>query len=257
MSRPEHIANPEDFYNDEEALKYTNNTRVIQAQYQLTERCIQILAIPEGKKPLILDIGCGSGLSGEVLSNYDYYWIGFDISKSMLEINKENETTNNVLRCDMGQGVPFKPGCFDYAISVSALQWLCNADKSSHNPYKRLNLFFQTVYRCLVLGARCCFQLYPENGQQMDLITKAALHNGFTGGVVIDYPHSSKAKKYYLFLQAGYTQESLTEVKLTIPKGESNIDEEDDQVKYDKKGGTVRDKKKRRNKKTAFKSKQW
>lgn len=92
------------------------STRIIQAQYELTERCIEILAIPKGKLPLILDIGCGSGLSGEVLTSLGYFWIGFDISKDMLNINMENEPTNNLLRCDMGQGVPFRPGIFDYAI---------------------------------------------------------------------------------------------------------------------------------------------
>ena len=37
----------------------------------------------------------------------------------------------------------------------------------------------------------------------MDLITASALRAGFTGGVVIDYPNSAKAKKYYLTLFAG------------------------------------------------------
>ena len=34
----------------------------------------------------------------------------------------------------MGQGLPFRAGSFDGAISISALQWLCNADKKSNNP---------------------------------------------------------------------------------------------------------------------------
>jgi hypothetical protein len=34
-----------------------SSTRVIQAQYEMAERCIQILRIPEGKQSLILDIG--------------------------------------------------------------------------------------------------------------------------------------------------------------------------------------------------------
>ena len=249
MSRPEHITNPEDFYNDEEALKYTNNTRVIQAQYELTERCIQILAIPKNKYPLILDIGCGSGLSGEVLTNHGYFWIGMDVSKSMLEINKENDSGNNLIRADMGQGVPFKPGVFDYAISVSALQWLCYSEKTSHNPIKRIKYFFQTLYRSLVLGARCCLQFYPENPEQMDLITKSALESGFTGGVVIDYPHSAKAKKYYLFITAGYNPETLNEVVKEVEKNK----EKKEEVEMSK---TVRSKRKN-NKKAAFKSRKW
>ena len=39
---------------------------------------------------------------------------------------------------DIGQGFNFKPGTFDACISISAIQWLCTAEKSSHNPYKRI-----------------------------------------------------------------------------------------------------------------------
>jgi len=39
------------------------------------------------------------------------------------------------------------------------------------------------------------FQFYPENPAQMELITEQAMKAGFTGGVVIDYPNSTKAKK--------------------------------------------------------------
>ena len=181
-----------------------------------------------------------------------------DISKSMLNIAKNNGAEGDILHVDMGDGVPFRPGTFDYAISVSAIQWLCNAERSSHNPYKRLKHFFQTLYSVLVLGARCAFQIYPENPQQMELITNAALENGFTGGVVVDYPHSSKAKKYYLFLQAGFTNESIQEVMRAIPKNENiDSDEEDnDKIKFEK--NTVRSKKKHNSKaKSTYKSKDW
>jgi 18S rRNA (guanine1575-N7)-methyltransferase len=40
------------------------------------------------------------------------------------------------------------------------------------------------------------FQFYPENESQVELITSAALRNGFQGGVVVDFPNSTKAKKY-------------------------------------------------------------
>ena len=37
----------------------------------------------------------------------------------------------------------------------------------------------------------------------MELIMKQATQAGFSGGLVVDYPHSSKAKKCYLCLFAG------------------------------------------------------
>jgi 18S rRNA (guanine1575-N7)-methyltransferase len=138
---------------------------------------------------------CGSGISGDVLTEHGHIWIGVDISRSMLNIARNNESKGDLLHGDIGQGFGFRPGTFDYAISISVIQWLCNAEKSSHNPYKRLKIFFQSLYKCLTIGARCCFQFYPDNPEQVDLITNAALENGFTGGLVVDYPHSAKAKK--------------------------------------------------------------
>ena len=35
---------------------------------------------------LILDLGCGSGLSGDALAESGHSWIGMDISSSMLGI---------------------------------------------------------------------------------------------------------------------------------------------------------------------------
>lgn len=91
------------------------------------------------------------------------------------------------------------------------------------------------------------------------MITNAALESGFTGGVVVDYPHSSKAKKYYLFIQAGYTQESIQEAMKAIPKLEKQDEENNNIVKYDKniKPTTVRGKRKNKSKKAAFKSREW
>ena len=88
---------------------------------------------------------------------------------------------------DMGDGLPFKAGAFDGAISISALQWLCNADKAHHKPVKRLFKFFTTLYACLKRGGRAVFQFYPENPSQIELITSQAMKSGFTGKTLSDF----------------------------------------------------------------------
>lgn len=47
MSRPEHMMPPECFYNDEEAKKYTNCSRIIKVQSDMTYRCLELLGIPD------------------------------------------------------------------------------------------------------------------------------------------------------------------------------------------------------------------
>jgi 18S rRNA (guanine1575-N7)-methyltransferase len=208
MSRPEHLAPPDVFYDEKEAQKYSSNSRMIEIQSTMSSRALELLALPEGQSCFLLDIGCGSGLSGTVLSEAGHVWVGVDISKAMLDVAVERGVTGgdmggDMCLLDMGHGMPFRPGSFDGAISVSALQWLCNRDKTEHVPQRRMKKFFETLYFCLARGSRAVFQFYPESPDQVQLLTSAAMRCGFTGGLVVDYPNSTKAKKFFLCLFAG------------------------------------------------------
>ena len=143
---------------------------MMEIQGQMSDRAIELLSLPEDKPCLILDIGCGSGLSGECIEEQGHFWIGMDISRDMLgkrllncdsrmmipplslsaDVARDREVEGDLVHSDMGDGVPFRPGSFDGAISISALQWLCNADKTYHRPHKRLYKFFSTLYASLV-----------------------------------------------------------------------------------------------------------
>lgn len=202
MSRPEHQAPPEIFYNDEESKKYATSSRMIEIQTTMAERAMQLLLLPD-RPCFLLDIGCGSGISGEAITDAGHAWVGYDISPSMLRIARERESEGDLIHADAGQGLRFRPGIFDGAISISALQWLCNADRRGHEPIKRLKKFFDRLYTCLRKGARAALQFYPETAGQVEMITSAALRCGFGGGLVVDYPHSTKAKKHFLVLYAG------------------------------------------------------
>lgn len=207
--RPEHRGPPELFYNEEEARKYTCNSRMIEIQVNLTERALELLGLADDQPKYLLDIGCGSGLSGDVLTEAGHHWVGFDISKAMLDVAKEREVDGDIILHDAGQGLPFRAGSFDGCISVSALQWLCNSDKTSHNPVRRLHQFFSSLYACLCRGSKAVFQFYPENPQQMELVTAQAMRAGFTGGIVVDFPNSTKAKKIFLCLFTGGSSYAL------------------------------------------------
>ncbi|KAL6927233.1 hypothetical protein ACO0SA_003525 [Hanseniaspora valbyensis] len=232
MSRPEEIAPPELFYNSKESKKYTENSRVQYIQYVMTKRSLELLNLKTSS--FILDIGCGSCLSGEIISSateevnqgMNHYWTGLDISPDMLEqaiIRKEEQKFNtndddsddeesgdvgglrngDMMLHDMGQGIPFRAGSFDAAISISAIQWLFNKDNNNQDPIKRIRRFFESLYSSLTKNGKFVAQFYPANDDQIDTFLQIAKQTGFSGGLVIDNPESKKNKKYYLVLSCG------------------------------------------------------
>ncbi|XP_018412637.1 PREDICTED: probable 18S rRNA (guanine-N(7))-methyltransferase [Nanorana parkeri] len=218
VKRPEQTGPPELFYNEDEARKYTRNSRIIEIQSTMSERAVELLCLPEDQPCYLLDVGCGSGLSGDYITEQGHHWVGIDISTAMLDVALDREVEGDLILGDMGQGIPFRPGTFDGCISISALQWLCNADKKTHNPPRRLFCFFTTLYSALARGSRAVLQLYPENAEQLELVTAQAMRAGFTGGMVVDYPNSTKAKKFFLCLFAG--------VSGALPKGLGDVSAE-------------------------------
>lgn len=144
----------------------------------------------------IVLFSCGSGLSGEVLTENGHLWVGIDISRAMLNVAKERDCEGDLLLGDIGEVLPFRSGSFDGAISISAVQWLFNSERSDQNPVRRIRAFFSSLYASLSRGSRAVLQCYPESSQQLDLLQTEALRAGFTGGIVVDFPNSTRAKKY-------------------------------------------------------------
>lgn len=62
------------------------------------------------------------------------------------------------------------------------------------------------------------------------MITNAALKNGFTGGLIVDFPNSKKAKKFFLFLMAGYSDEIIQDAEkaIMLPKARTEGDDYSD-----------------------------
>jgi 18S rRNA (guanine1575-N7)-methyltransferase len=209
MSRPEELAPPEVFYNDTESYKYTSSTRVQHIQAKMTLRALELLNLEQDAPHFILDLGCGSGLSGEILTEEGYNWIGMDISPSMLATGLDRDVEGDLFLSDLGSGIPFRAGTFDAAISISAIQWLCNADTTGNDPKKRMSTFFNTLYASLKRGGKFVAQFYPSNDSQTESLLSAAKLAGFGGGLMIDDPESKKNKKYYMVLTAGISERTL------------------------------------------------
>eukprot|EP00672_Neobodo_designis_P026118 CAMPEP_0174830148 /NCGR_PEP_ID=MMETSP1114-20130205/2365_1 /TAXON_ID=312471 /ORGANISM="Neobodo designis, Strain CCAP 1951/1" /LENGTH=387 /DNA_ID=CAMNT_0016063935 /DNA_START=47 /DNA_END=1210 /DNA_ORIENTATION=+ len=315
--RPELEVPAEIYYGDDNARKYHISSRVQDIQRRMTERALELLALPPDEKCLLLDLGTGTGIAGEVLQAAGHTWVGTDISMNMLKIAKQREfeatrrfdddddddedddadddeavaghsqdSDNDegdgegeedeadvnpralgrrqkaplkydvddidgpepveVMKHDMGTMIPFRPGTFDGCISISALQWLCNIDRKGQIPQRRLKDLFQSLFNSLRRGARAVFQFYPANSHQTAMISTIATRCGFGGGVIVDYPHSSRARKYYLVIYAGLAP---TGYRPPRPLGEeealgaagSDEEGEEDETYFEHDGGDAGD----------------
>lgn len=172
----------------------------------MTQRALALLQLRSPS--MILDVGAGSGLSGSILSAVPpdqggpHIWIGMDISASMLAVALEREVEGDLLLADAGQGVPFRPGTFDAAISISAVQWLCNAESSIESAEGRLKRFFEGLYASLKRGGRAVCQFYPRDDKQKKMVCNAAIKAGFGAGLLED-GMGTKQVKVYLVLTVG------------------------------------------------------
>ncbi len=174
----------------------------------MTLRALDLLALPGPS--LILDVGCGSGLSGAILSSPTAHasgphaWVGLDVSPAMLEVALRGDAEGDLLLADAGQGVPFRAGSFDAAVSISAVQWLCRAESSDEGsrPEAKLARFFGGLYASLRRGGRAVCQFYPRDERQRDMICRAAVKAGFGEGLMVDDP-GTKNEKTYLVLTVG------------------------------------------------------
>jgi 18S rRNA (guanine1575-N7)-methyltransferase len=249
-------------------------------QTQMTHRAIELLALPAGEPKLLLDVGCGSGLSGEVLTEMGHVWIGFDISQAMLctirsalsalcalcalrslrsalsalcalcalrslrsarsalcalrsalsalsalcalLVDEYSASTSESTgrRCSSRHGrwmslsTRHVRWCDQHLSTAMAMQHRQEASQSCQAlahilpnalPMSRAwrTVRSHTHTRALTRMCSAVFQFYPQDEHQVKLITDAAIRCGFSGGVVVDFPNSTKAKKFFLCLFAG------------------------------------------------------
>jgi 18S rRNA (guanine1575-N7)-methyltransferase len=106
------------------------SSRMIDIQRHLAERALELLNLPPGEPCFLADLGCGSGLSGEVLSAAGHHWLGFDVSAAMLDVATQEETDGDLCLLDLGQGLPVRNAIFDGAIRLIVLffvlRFICN-----------------------------------------------------------------------------------------------------------------------------------
>eukprot|EP00055_Hartaetosiga_balthica_P012773 m.63036 g.63036 ORF g.63036 m.63036 type:complete len:538 (+) comp8054_c0_seq1:76-1689(+) len=164
-------------YTEKRASNYTKYNLV--SQRGLTRSTVLGCGIPLspaaskdcGQPHLLLDVGCGTGLSTHyaIQENRNLFAIGIDISRPMLEGWVESMPPSQVpsssttecismnrvmdrVQCDFNQGLPFRGDCFDAVFGVASLHFLNASGKHCDaSPEHRRSRFFSALSSTLKL----------------------------------------------------------------------------------------------------------
>jgi len=187
IERPEEIfGSPEKFYTGEEIEKYAKSSHMKRAQRRLMLRIIENLNITPPAK--ILDLGCGTGYSTELLKELGFEVIGIDILDEMLKYAIKKGL--NVKKADMRNLTEyFNEKEFDYVVSTSALQWVSIGERRK---------VAEGCYYVLKDGGKIGIHFYPKSEDEMLRTGRIFERAGFEIEFIIDNLDVPRKRTIYM-----------------------------------------------------------
>jgi ubiquinone/menaquinone biosynthesis C-methylase UbiE len=180
----EKLISAKSYWTKQEAEDYDRSSSTRKIQHEMTERLIQETGCDK-----ILDVGCGTGFSMEILGEEAF---GVDVSYEMLKLAKKKGFSRLVM-ADF-RALPFKGGAFNSLVSISALQWVTG--KSPEDVREQYRTAFSEMSRVLAKGGRAGLQFYPATEKEWELARKEA--SKLFAGNVIEEGEGKKQKRYLI-----------------------------------------------------------
>jgi len=190
--RPEDDKPVHEHYSSEESKRYAESNAMRRIQRELTLRCLDLARFPLNSR--VLDAGCGTGFSLEVLKEVGYKKIaGFDAVPSLLEFAKKKGF--RVKQGDL-RDIPFSDRSFDAIVSVSVLQWIL-----AQNPEQNAAKAASEFWRVLSPKGIAVIQFYPRSEEEAMLAAQAFRAKGFKTTLVTDNPDNPRKRKVFVLLK--------------------------------------------------------
>jgi SAM-dependent methyltransferase len=169
------------------------------------------------KPCLLLDIGSGTGLSSAAAralllggdsdgesGRLRTSVVGVDVSLGMLARRGRGRDEGACAADVGGSRLPFRSGCFDGAISISAVHYLCrDLPAQQLTGRQRAERLFREAHR--VVGGDdagvFCAQFHPDQPSDAALLLEAAVAAGWSrhaSALVVDQTHHTDARRWYI-----------------------------------------------------------
>ena len=107
---------------------------------------LERIGLPEGDELDILDLGCGTGLSGEVVADRAATLVGMDISENMLAKARRRGCYDELVEAEITSYLKEEARQFDLIMAVDALCY-----------FGALDEVMQNAFGCLKQGGQFCF----------------------------------------------------------------------------------------------------
>jgi len=203
---------PDDYIEDK-AEEYDSSKWMERNQKRSTFSSIQYLfderlndnedsGIRMGDSHLILDLGCGTGFSSEILIENGFRVIGIDILNEMLSKAREKKRNFKDYRdlelilADINF-LPIKSESVDHIISISSYNFITYGMENYGEKVKLLHDTAKYLNKILKSKGRLIIEFYPKDDKELKMFNNSFINNGFEGYMV---KHNPKQKSGQIFL---------------------------------------------------------
>ena len=214
MSRKTSTPRFPDSYIGSMSNEYNDSIWMERNQKKTTSACIQYLYdkklndIDNGKtiieeNSLLLDLGCGTGFSSEIISTHGFRVIGVDILKDMLFKTGEKKRLYSEYRkiefilADINS-LPLREMTIDHVLSVSAYNFITHGLLENKEKEKRINSTAQYLHNILKPLGRIIIEFYPLDEQELKSYISSFINNGFNGFLIKKHEKQKSGQTFIL-----------------------------------------------------------
>ena len=152
---------------------------------------------------LILDLGCGTGFSTEILVERGFRVVGVDILLDMLSKVKtkknymNNQNNLELILADINF-IPLRSSSINHAISISAYNFITHKADSIRDKTKIANNTAKYLYKLLKPDGRIIIEFYPKDDSELEMFTSSFNTNGFDGFIIKQNPNQKSGQTFLL-----------------------------------------------------------
>jgi len=195
----------DEYENSASMERNQKRTTLITLQYLFDEK-LNNIGFEDALKEstyLILDLGCGTGFSTEVLLAEGFRVIAVDILIDMLSkaVKKKQFFLNNknveYLLADINH-LPFRGNSIDHTISISAYNFITYGKEDIREINKTINNSAKYLHEILKQNGRIVLEFYPKDDDELNFFISSFINNGFKGFMVKNNPRQKGGQTFLL-----------------------------------------------------------